>query len=80
MFPCAKDHTWGSGAGEQPAFPAPISSGSEAQQLPVSPPTGQGQPLKLGSITVSRKYPHFPTGSSKSGWQMKADVVQSESC
>lgn len=46
-------------------------------------PGGTGspcQPSNSGSTTGSRRQPCFPTGSSESGWQKKANAVTCESC
>lgn len=41
-------------------LPSPV-----AVWLPVSPPTGQGRPSELGSVTSSRKHPcSFPQGAA----------------
>lgn len=59
----------------------PISSGSVPWQLPVTPPMGQGRPLGGGDRNQLQKTsPLFPTRTSKSVWQTKANVVTSKSC
>lgn len=77
----AQGHMSGSRAGEQHAFPCTHLQWLHGSAAPGVTTDGARLALKVGECTQLQKTsPLLPTGSSKSGWWTKANVVTSKSC